>query len=414
MFAAVIVALALFGEVAAAPLGEPVEISGPECRFPDAAFNSVRGEYLVVWADYTAGERGVFGRRVTRDGEMAGEVFRISPRAEKEAFFPAIIHCAGDCPNFAQSAEQNGTVPLACIDEYLVTFDTSNGIQGQRVRGDGTLAGESFAISTTPGIRSAVAWSEKNRCALVVYYMPGRGGAEVFARRVRLSSETSSGFELLSAEVNLSRDAPYSGYPAVAYAADGDQFLVTWDHEPKENHGYIRGQRISAGTGKMLGESFDIATSGTDNRSTIAYDSGRNRWLVQYNSARTRGNSYDQYGRFVAVDGTLGEEIAIATSAAFEGDTLFGGDIAFVSGHGGRFFSSFARDGGGMEGGMAGQQLSADGARLGGQVMLGTGPYTCLNNAADSRLNRVLTVWEGREGNTHIIRGRVFRCEAAK
>src|SRR5688500_11331425 len=89
-----VVVLALFCEVTAEPLGEPVVISGRESRFPDAAYNSVRAEYLVVWADYTAGERGVFGRRVTRDGETAGDVFRISPRAEKEAFFPAIVHCA--------------------------------------------------------------------------------------------------------------------------------------------------------------------------------------------------------------------------------------------------------------------------------------------------------------------------------
>ena len=84
-----------------------------------------------------------------------------------------------------------------------------------------------------------------------------------------------------------------------------------------------------------------------------------------------------------------------------------------VPGHG-RFFSSFAREGGGMEGGMAGQQLSADGRRLGGQFMLGIGPYTCLNNAADTRLNRILTVWEGLHGKTHSIRGRIFSCESAK
>ena len=209
--------------------------------------------------------------------------------------------------------------------------------------------------------------ARQSRCALVVYYFPGGGGAEVFERRIRFGEDYKSGFELVGEEINLSRDAPYSGYPAVAYAAHGDQFLVTWDHEPQENHGYVRGRRISAATGELLGNPFDIATSGTDNRSAIAYDSGRQRWLVQYNSARTRGNSYDQFGRIVAADGTLGDEIPIATSTAFEGDTLFGGDIAFVPGHGGRFFSSFAREGRGTEGGMAGQELSADGTRLGEQ-----------------------------------------------
>jgi hypothetical protein len=386
--------LAYCGQLSAEPLGEPVLISGRDCRFPDAAYNSVRGDYLVVWADYTAGTRGVFGRRVTGDGQPAGEIVRVSPPREKEAFFPAIVHCAA-------------------VDEYLVTFDTSTGIQGQRVRGDGALAGQSFAISTTPGIRSAVAWSDKSRSCLVAYYFPGGGGAEVFARRVRLGADQQSGIELLGPETNLSRDKPYSGYPAVAAA--GDQFLVAWDHEPNDNHGHIRGRRISAAAGDLLGEPFDIATSGSDNRSAIAYDSSRERWLVQYNSSRTRGNSYDQFGRFVAADGTLGDEIPIATSAAFEGDTLFGADIAFVPGHGGRYFSSFARhsDGDDVANGMAGQELSADGKRHSGQVALGIGPYTCLNNAADTRLNRVLTVWEGRDGKSYSIRGRIYRCGTA-
>lgn len=394
---AILATICLSGDALAEPIGEVTVISGRDCRFPDAAYNSVRGEYLVVWTDYTAGARGVFGRLVTRDGQPAGDIIRISPRGENEAFFPAIVHCNS-------------------IDEYLITFDTSTGIQGQRVRGDGTLAGEMFAISTTPGIRSAVAWSERNKCGLVVYYFPGSGGAEVFARRVCLGGEDKTGFELVGNEMNLSRDAPYSGYPAVSYAASGDQFLVTWDHEPRENHGHIRGQRISAATGELLGEPFDIATSGTDNRSAIAYDSGRERWLVQYNSSRTLGNSYDQFGRFVAINGTPGDEIPIATSNAFEGDTLFGGDVAFVPGLGGRFFSSFARHKEGAEhtNGMAGQELLANGKQLDGQSALGIGPYTCLNNAADTKLHRVLTVWEARDGKSYVIRGRVFRCNAAK
>jgi hypothetical protein len=393
----ILAAPAQFAEVSAEPIGETVGISGRDCRFPDVACNSERGEYLVVWADYTPNARGVFGRRISGDGEPVGENFRISPRSENEAFFPAIVHCSS-------------------IDEYLVTFDTSTGIQGQLVRGDGTLEGKMFSISTTPGIRSAVAWSERSKCGLVVYYFPGSGGAEIFARRVRLVGEDKPRFELIGNQMNLSRDAPYSGYPAVAYAAQGDQFLVTWDHEPRENFGYIRGQRTSAATGELLGGPFDIATSGTDNRSAIAYDSQRERWLVQYNSARTPGNSYDQFGRFLAADGTPGDEISIATSDAFEGDTLFGADLAFVPRHGGQFFSSFARhkDGADETNGMAGQGLSADGKRLGGQVALAFGPYTCLNNAADGKRNRVLTVWEARDGKTYVIRGRIFQCDAAE
>jgi hypothetical protein len=59
---------------------------------------------------------------------------------------------------------------------------------------------------------------------------------------------------------------------------------------------------------------------------------------------------------------------------------------------------------------MAGQEVSAEGARLAHQIALAVGPYTCLSNAADTRLHRILTVWEGLDGKSHSIRGRIFGC----
>jgi hypothetical protein len=283
-----------------------------------------------------------------------------------------------------------------------VTFDTSRSIGGQRVRGsDGALLGDNFVIGKAAGgIRSALAWSSQSDNYLVAFFAPGGGRTEIFARRVDKLGR------VIEDERNLSRDANYSGYPAVAYSETGDQFLVTWDHEPAENVGNIRGQRVSAASGRLLGETLEIATTGTENRSTIAYDNLRKRWLVQYNESATRGLSYNQAGRFVETDGTLGNSIAIARTTAFEGDTLFGGDLAFTPGLRGRFFSSFASES--DSAGMSGQELLASGAPSGPQVKLGTGPYTCLNNAADTRLNRFLTVWEGLDGKMHFIHTRLF------
>ena len=269
---------------------------------------------------------------------------------------------------------------------------TSRSIGGQRMRGsDGALLGDNFVIGKAAGgIRSALAWSSESDNYLVAFYAPGGGSTEILVRRVDKLGLVKGD------EMNLSRDANYSGYPAVAYSEAGDQFLITWDHEPSDNVGNIRGQRVPAASGRMLGEPLDIATSGTENRSTIAYDNLRKRWLVQYNESATRGLSYNQTGRFVGTDGTLEDSMAIARTAAFEGDTLFGGDLAFTPGLRGRFFSSFASESDSAS--MSGQELLASGAPAGPQVKLGTGPYTCLNNAADTRLNRFLTVWEGLDG----------------
>jgi hypothetical protein len=196
----------------------------------------------------------------------------------------------------------------------------------------------------------------------------------------------------------------------VAYAADGDQFLVAWDHEPTENVGHIRGQRIAAATGQPLGAAIDIATGGTENRPTIAYDTLRKRWLVQYNEANGPGLSYNQSARFVDAEGRLLEPIAIARTKAFEGETHFGGDLTFAPGHGGRFFASFPREAGMAS--MAGQELLADGRPAGPQQNLGTGPYTCLANAANTKRNEFLTVWEGLDGREHFIHARLVGAQS--
>jgi hypothetical protein len=361
----------------------PFIISGAGCRFPDVAYSSTEQNYLVVWADYNAASRGVFGRRVNDAGAPVGNVFRISEVPQTEALFPAIAYNAQD-------------------NEYLVTFDTSTSIYGQRVRAsDGALLAGNFAIgSTFGGSRSAVAWSQTSNNYLVAYYVPA-GTVDVYARRVG-----NTGM-LLGGEMNLSSDANFSGYPAVAYSSSGNQFLVAWDHEPSNNLGYIRGQRVSAATGATLGGAFNIATGGTENRSAIAYDSVNHRWLVQYNESATAGFSYDQGARLVSSASGVDSGVPIAHTTGFEGDTLFGGDVAFAPGFGGRFFSSF-----GTDTGMAGQESFMTAAPAGSQINLGTGPFTSLNNAADTRLNRFLTTFEGLSGGVHYIHGRLFESRS--
>jgi hypothetical protein len=373
----------------AAPLDDVQTLSGSGCRFPDVAYGSAQDAYLVVWADYTAGNRGIFGRRVDNRGRALGEIVRISESRHTHALFPAVAY-------------------NAARDEFLVTFDADPSIAGQRVKAtDGTLIGGNFPIGEARGgIRSAVAWSATSNNYLVVYFAPSGGRTEIFGRRISAAGKP------LDPELNLSQDPNFSGYPAIAYAQEGDQFLVTWDHEPSENRGHIRGQRISAASGKPLGGPLDIATGGTENRSTIAYDHHHKRWLVEYNESPAKGNSYDQAARFVTTQGELQEHVPIARTKDFEGDTQFGGDIAFLPAFGGRYFSSFASEG--ATAGMTGQELTAAGAPTGPAVDLGRGEYTSLNNAADTRHHRFLTVWEGRRGNVHFIHARLFAAEAAR
>jgi len=357
----------------AALLGNNFTLSGPGCRFPDVAFGSVSGKYLVVWPDYNMSR--IYGRFVADTGAPGAAVFPLSD-AGFGALYPAI----------AFNATNN---------EFLVTWDDAGGrggvIYGQRVRGsDGALMGTNFAIGTLyGGIRSAVAWSPVNNVYLVVYWGNSGGAIDIFGQRV------SGSGALLGGNFNISNDAIFSGYPAVAWGAS-NQFLVTWDNDD----GNIHGRRIDPATGALLGTPIIVTTGGAKDRSCIAYDSVNARWLVQFNNAANAGFSYDQYGQLVNLDGTLsGGPLPLAHTPAFEGDTQFGGDVAFVSGAR-RFFSSF-----GTDTGMGGQESLANGATAGAQVVLGTGYYTSLNNAADPQRNRFLTAWEGLVGGSFQIFG---------
>ncbi|HEY2952779.1 MAG TPA: hypothetical protein VGK40_09360 [Verrucomicrobiae bacterium] len=376
-----LVATALSPPARAALVGSTLEISGPGCRFPDAAYGSVSRKYLVVWADYNDGR--VYGRLVAGDGAMSAGVFPISD-AGFGALYPA-------------------TAFNVASNEFLVTWDDAGGrggvIYGQRVRGsDGALAGPNFAIgSLFGGIRSAVAWSPVSSNYLVVFWGPGAAAPEVYGQRV------SGGGALLGVNFNISNDSPFSGYPAVAWGSSGNQFLVTWDNED----GNIHGQRVSAATGSPLGGVILVTSGGGKDRSCVADDSVNNRWFVQYNDNANAGFSYDQYGQLVNSDGTLsGGPVAIAHTTAFEGDTQFGGDVAFEPGAR-RYFSSF-----GTDSGMGGQESLASGAPLGPQVTLGTGYYTSLNNAADPDTHRFLTAWEGLAGSFHVF-GQLYAATLA-
>jgi hypothetical protein len=357
----------------AALAGNNFEISGTGCRFPDVAYGG--GKYLAVWADYNVTR--IFGRFVTDTGTVSGAVFQIS-EPPGGGLFPAVAFNAAS-------------------NEFLVTWDDfgrrGDVIHGQRVRGsDGALLGTNFPIgSVAGGIRSAVAWSPVNNVYLVVYW--GGNPIEIFGQRV-----SGSGV-LLGGNFNISNDGIFSGYPAIAWGSSGNQFLVSWDNED----GNIYGRRIDSTTGALLGSTIFVTTGGAKDRSCVAYDSVNNRWLVQFNNGGNAGFSYDQYAQLVNADGTLnGSVIPIAHKASFEGDTQFGGDVAFVP-MARRFFSSF-----GTDTGMGGQESFVDGAPVGAQTVIGTGYYTSLNNAADPQRNRFLTTWEGLVGNSYRVFGQLF------
>jgi hypothetical protein len=359
-------------------VSEKITLSEQGCRFPDVATAGDR--FLVVWADYA--QKRVCGRFVaTSDAKPVAPAFCISEPVATSALFPAV--------GYAKER-----------DELLVTWDDEGRgdvIHGQRVRRDGTLLGANFAIGTIAGtIRSAVAWCGGANRWLVAYGAPVTG-SDVHARLLDAEGKP------IGAALDVGVEPAFAGYPSVV--CGGDRFLVTWDHDD----GNIRARIVDAATGTM-GPVRAITTGGAKDRSQTAFDPVRMRFVVAHNEQGQPGFSYDQYGRLVALTGeTIGEPFALAHEMGFEGDTQFGGDIAVLPAAQ-RMVSSF-----GTDNGMSLQEADIDGKLIGPQVVLGTGNYTSLSNAADDTRAHVITAWEGLEppDTQHRVFVRLYQTSSA-
>jgi hypothetical protein len=352
--------------------------SGLYTRFADIAFDTVDNKYLVVYTDYSATPTArVCGRFVSAAGIPLGSELCISDPTG--GLFGAVAY--------------NPTSNM-----FLVTWDDQRApfpIYGQLVSGaTGLPFGPNFQIGLTGGIRSAVAASSTSNNFMVVWW----GSGDITGQLV------SNLGTLIGTNFNVSNDSAFSGYPTVEYGASGNQYLVTWDFSNSELSGSIHGQRVDAGSGLLLGSQITVSTGGAESRSAITYDSINSRWMVAYNDQTVPANSYDQGGQIINNAGALvGTKIPFASSAEFEGDTQFGGDIAFLSSSGGRYFSSFASDSG-----AAGQEALASGLLINSRVVVDSGFITSSSNAADPNSNRWLLIWEEDVAGTYTIFGRFF------
>lgn len=372
----------------AGPIGAGFAVSGRGAKFPDAAYNSRNGNYLVVWGDYARRPCGVGGRLVSGDGTPRDEPFVVSD-GSAYALCPAVAYNAAD-------------------NEFLAVWIDGRGdrVYGRRLDGaTGAAAGTPFAISEGAKSLCSVAWSSKSNCYLVVYY-GAAGSVDVYGRRVGHDGA------MLGRELNISSDADYSGYPDVAYGSRSDEFLVTWDHEDKAGARNIHAQRVRANADELSGPRIRVTTDSAKDRSCVAFDSVNFQWLVQFNDCRRIAtHSYDQSAQAVGAGGPVGGLRPIAATSVMEGDTQRHGGLSFAPGAR-RFFASFP-----MGGEMAGQELDEAGRAIGGPVNLsdnppGTEAFSCAN-AADSNRNRFLAVWESFDGSAGVIRGRLYAPAAA-
>jgi hypothetical protein len=305
LLAAAMAAASVTAALAFAPVGPPggVRVSttgadGDAERIafdPSVAYNSKRGEYLVVWeADglATDNEFEIFGRRLSRAGEPIGPQIRISTTgADGDAGRAALD------PAVAYSPRLNQYLVVWRADG-LATNDESE-IFGQRLGPTGAELGGDFRISTTgadgdadrDAFNPAVAYNPRLNQYLVVWNADGLATDdefEVFGQRLGPTGAELGGDFRISTTGTDGDAGRFASAPAVAYNPRLNQYLVAWYANGLANPTKfeIFGQRLS-GAGAELAGDFRISTTGTDGDAArdafdpaVAYNPRLNQYLV--------------------------------------------------------------------------------------------------------------------------------------
>jgi Ca2+-binding RTX toxin-like protein len=413
-----------------APVGPPggVRVSmtgsdgdaGRNAEQPAVAYNSKRGEYMVVWeADglATDNEVEVFGRRLTRAGTPIGTQFRIST--------------TGADGDPLRDAEDPAVAYNPRLNQYLVVWEADAlaaagefEIFGQRLGATGAELGGDFRISTTgadgdtgrEAFGPAVAYNSRRGEYLVAWSadaLAAAGEFEIFGQRLAGGGADLGGDFRISttgADGDAARDA---FRPAVAFNSRLNQFFVVWtaDGVVTDNEVEIFGRRLAA-TGAKLGGDFRISTTGPDAdadrgafRPAVAYNSRLNQHLVVwYADSLATDEKYEIFGQRLGATGSkLGGDLRISITGP-EGDADRGAfvPVAAYSSRANEYFVAWYADGLATDGEFEifGQRVASGGRRLDGTVRIsrtgadGDAERDALDPAIAFGADQHLVAWE--------------------
>lgn len=236
---------------AAKPLGSYFVVQNDASlteQAPAVAYNSVRHEYRVVWYNDRPGNDDIRAQRLTADSRPLGGPFYISAGTGADRTLPDV----------AYDDKQ---------DQYLVVWqhqEPSSGysIHGRRVSGPGLVLDAADIIIC------------------------------------------SAGYNLLT-----------PANPAVAYAYTSDRYLVVWAESwhPMPISRDVMGQVVSP-SGTLDGSAITIADDTTGNfrdMPALAYNRGRNEYLVAWQEYEPGANLWDIYARRVTAAGVLLDPVEI-------------------------------------------------------------------------------------------------------
>jgi hypothetical protein len=253
---------------------------------PFVALNSATNEYLVVWSRgqyYWPHFCRIYGQRISSSGVLLGETIEVSTTTGSDQRVSAVAW-------------------NATMNEYLVVWNDQRpnydvDIYGQRISDSGAVLGERIAIASGSNYQysNGIAWNSISNEYLVVWPEHIGSSPRIFGQRV------SGSGALLGENFAISRESTSGVYPAVAWNATSNEYLVTWrDNRSSASSPDIYGQRVS-GSGALLGADFAVSTaSGSQELAALSWNANSNTYLVTWADGRNGSFQWDVYGQLVS------------------------------------------------------------------------------------------------------------------
>ncbi|MEM7393166.1 MAG: GEVED domain-containing protein, partial [Verrucomicrobiota bacterium] len=323
---------------------------------PSVAWNSGNNEYLVTWygdhdvAPLTDNDFEIFGQRLSNTGGLAGSMIRISQMGP-------------DGTNIYQASTPDVTYNET-RNEYMVVWRAEDNtppvvdgefeIYGQRISGvNGALAGSRIRVSfqgneaetnTTTRRRSfategKVAWSSVDDQYLVIWYGDSDdnpplvdGEFEVFGQWIEGDGTLTSTNFVISDMGPRGTNTFRAANPDLTYNTTDNQFLVVWygddDTAPLvDNENEIFGAIVNAGGGLAV-PTFRISqmgdpavTSFVGINPVVAWNADLHSYLVAWYGDNLVDNKIEIFGQSLSAAGAeLGGDVVIGGSGEDEDD----------------------------------------------------------------------------------------------
>jgi hypothetical protein len=183
-------------------------------------------------------------------------------------------------------------------------------IRGRVVGPDGALLGQEVVISRRGTLRN-FPWvaSLPERDDFLVVYLAATNNLDVAAQRVNAAGQ------LAGTEIVVSRDTPSygGGWPHIAANPARNEYLVAWTAFTAGGWD-VHAQLLSA-EGALLGRNLDVCVAaGTESLAYVTYCPPRNEYLVTWLEYRN-SNAGEVYGQRISAEGALlGGELVLASA----------------------------------------------------------------------------------------------------